>query len=166
MVRMLDLYKPAYETALSQVEQVRTNKVQEINPIEESPVNNDRNEKNITKISPTPSNQVQRIGHTTSIVPENKILTPITIPQEESDEGKTNTEPTFVRTTPARVDINQTPIRSKDVLDPLKGVLDESELWIIRRVFSVLNRFCPKTEHDRNLVAELEKLIVKEFENK
>lgn len=160
MVRMLNLYKPAYEAAIDQVNQVRKNNVQEINPIENSSVNNVGDEKNITEISKTPTNPVQG----TEL--ESKIANPITVLLEESDEGKINIEPTIVRTTPTRVDINQASIRSKDVLDPLKGVLDESELWIIRRVFSVLNRFCPKTEHDRNLVAELEKLIVKEFENK
>lgn len=160
MVRMLNLYKPAYETAIDQVNQVRKNNVQEINPIENSSVNNVGDEKNITEISKIPTNPVQG----TEL--ESKIANPITVLLEESDEGKINIEPTIVRTTPTRVDINQAPIRSKDVLDPLKGILDESELWIIRRVFSVLNRFCPKTEHDRNLVAELEKLIVKEFENK
>lgn len=168
MVRMLELYKPAYETAINQVEELRRNDIPEINQIEESPEKNDGDGKGFTEITQTPSNPTQGTGHTTSIITGNKNINPTIISKEGQDVGKTPPRPTIIGTTPTPsiIGVNQTPIRSKDVLDPLKGVLDESELWIIRRVFSVLNRFCPKTEHDRNLVAELEKLIVKEFENK
>lgn len=52
-------------------------------------------------------------------------------------------------------------IRSVDIIKPLESVLDESEIWIIRRVFNVLDTYCP----DKKLCSQLEKLIVKHFEN-
>lgn len=51
----------------------------------------------------------------------------------------------------------------KDIIAPLNNVLDPSEIWLLRRVFKVLNTYCPNNEHDQNLIAEMEKLIVKEF---
>lgn len=50
-----------------------------------------------------------------------------------------------------------------DIIAPLNNVLDPSEIWLLRRVFKVLNSFCPDNEHDQNLIAEMERLIVKEF---
>ena len=51
----------------------------------------------------------------------------------------------------------------KDIIAPLNNVLDPSEIWLLRRVFKVLNSYCPNNEHDQRLIAELERLIVKEF---
>lgn len=51
----------------------------------------------------------------------------------------------------------------QDIIAPLNNVLDPSEIWLLRRVFKVLNSFCPDNEHDQKLIAELERLIVKEF---
>ena len=51
----------------------------------------------------------------------------------------------------------------QDIIAPLSNVLDPSEIWLLRRVFKVLNSFCPDNEHDQNLIAEMERLIVKEF---
>lgn len=51
----------------------------------------------------------------------------------------------------------------KDIIAPLNNVLDPSEIWLLRRVFKVLNSFCPDNEHDQKLIAEMERLIVKEF---
>ena len=51
----------------------------------------------------------------------------------------------------------------QDIISPLNNVLDPSEIWLLRRVFKVLNSFCPDNEHDQNLIAEMERLIVKEF---
>lgn len=51
----------------------------------------------------------------------------------------------------------------QDIIAPLNNVLDPSEIWLLRRVFKVLNSFCPDNEHDQNLIAEMERLIVKEF---
>ena len=51
----------------------------------------------------------------------------------------------------------------QDIIAPLSNVLDPSEIWMLRRVFKVLNSFCPDNEHDQKLIAEMERLIVKEF---
>lgn len=51
----------------------------------------------------------------------------------------------------------------QDIIAPLNNVLDPNEIWLLRRVFKVLNSFCPDNEHDQNLIAEMERLIVKEF---
>lgn len=53
----------------------------------------------------------------------------------------------------------------QDIIAPLNNVLDPSEIWLLRRVFKVLNSFCPDNEHDQYLIAEMERLIVKEFNN-
>ena len=51
----------------------------------------------------------------------------------------------------------------QDIIAPLNNVLDPSEIWLLRRVFKVLNSFCPDNEHDQKLIADMERLIVKEF---
>ena len=51
----------------------------------------------------------------------------------------------------------------QDIIASLNNVLDPSEIWLLRRVFKVLNSFCPDNEHDQKLIAEMERLIVKEF---
>ena len=53
----------------------------------------------------------------------------------------------------------------QDIIAPLNNVLDPSEIWLLRRVFKVLNSFCPDNEHDQKLIAEMERLIVKEFKD-
>lgn len=51
----------------------------------------------------------------------------------------------------------------QDIIAPLNNILDPSEIWLLRRVFKVLNSYCPDNEHDQKLIAEMERLIVKEF---
>lgn len=51
----------------------------------------------------------------------------------------------------------------QDIIASLNNVLDPSEIWLLRRVFKVLNSFCPDNEHDQNLISEMKRLIVKEF---
>ena len=53
----------------------------------------------------------------------------------------------------------------QDIIAPLNEVLDPSEIWLLRRVFKVLNSFCPDNEHDQKLIAEMERLIVEEFKH-
>lgn len=53
----------------------------------------------------------------------------------------------------------------QDIIAPLNNVLEPSEIWLLRRVFKVLNSFCPNNEHDQKLIAEMERLIVKEFKD-
>lgn len=51
----------------------------------------------------------------------------------------------------------------QDIIAPLNNVLEPDEIWLLRRVFKVLNSFCPDNEHDQKLIADMERLIVKEF---
>lgn len=53
----------------------------------------------------------------------------------------------------------------RDYFAQLKKIMSEDELWILRRVFRVLNTYCPKNEHDQHLIDILQKEIVREFEN-
>ena len=53
----------------------------------------------------------------------------------------------------------------QDIIAPLNNVLDPSEIWMLRRVFKVLNSFCPDNERDKKLISEMERLIVKEFKH-
>lgn len=53
----------------------------------------------------------------------------------------------------------------QDIISSLTPILDPSEIWLLRRVFKVLNSFCPDNEHDQKLIAEMERLIVKEFKD-
>lgn len=52
-----------------------------------------------------------------------------------------------------------------DLLTQLNGRISEDEIWILRRVFRVLNTFCPNTEHDIKIIKLLEEEIVKAFNN-
>jgi molecular chaperone HtpG len=55
---------------------------------------------------------------------------------------------------------------SQDIISPLQSLLEPSEVWTIRRVFRVMNMYCPKNEHDQKLIAEMKRLIVLEFSKK
>ena len=58
-----------------------------------------------------------------------------------------------------------TPSSQGDIVASLNGILDKGEIWLIRKVFKVLNDNCPKNEHDQRLIEQLKMLIVKEFRN-
>ena len=50
-----------------------------------------------------------------------------------------------------------------DIISSLEGILDKNEMWILRRVFRVLNTYCPAREYDQKLIRQMEQLIVREF---
>lgn len=57
-----------------------------------------------------------------------------------------------------------TPLRGhEDIFASLNGILDAHEIWMLRRVFKVLNYNCPDNEHDKELISQMERLIIKEF---
>ncbi len=163
--RMLELYKPAYEMAKAKVEEVKRAL---------APTNaTSQQEAENTVVCGEPSSNPERqtsIQERTS--PDKTEIKP-----ELSDAGKTSereSEPSNKKdsiptssvtrsenvTTPATDSLVQ-----KDIITPLKARLDDAEIWLIRRVFKVLNAYCPNNEHDKKLVSELERLIVKEFSN-
>ena len=67
--------------------------------------------------------------------------------------------------TPAPAPTTTPLLGQQDIIAPLQALLDPSEVWTIRRVFRVLNTYCPQNEHDQKLISEMERLIVKEFSN-
>ena len=56
-------------------------------------------------------------------------------------------------------------LQTKDLLAQLNGVIEDEEIWILRRVFRILNTYCPNNERDQKLVMSLEEQIVKYFKN-
>lgn len=52
-----------------------------------------------------------------------------------------------------------------DIFVALEKTLSKDEVWILRRVFKVMNYYCPQNEHDQHLIDILQKEIVREFEN-
>ena len=57
------------------------------------------------------------------------------------------------------------PTISTDILSPLIGKLEESEIWLIRRIFHVLTEYCPTNERDIKLIESLKKLVIKDLIN-
>ena len=53
----------------------------------------------------------------------------------------------------------------QDIIAPLQAFFESDEIWLIRRIFRVLNTYCPSNDHDQKLIAEMERLIVKELSN-
>lgn len=54
---------------------------------------------------------------------------------------------------------------NKDIINRLEGVLEPSEVFLVRRIFRVLNTYCPDNEHDKTLVNNLQERIVRELLN-
>ena len=164
LVRMLNLYQSAYKEALEQVEQARSLSTQESTV---APIFTDDLSHNVVHSVPltfAPSNKAdQESNQSVFVANEENVLKTDVI---ANTIGVVGVEPKYTFSsinTTSKPNIIVT--RSEDILEPLKNVLDDNELWIIRKVFRFMNEYCPKNEHDKNLVAELEKIIVKGFEN-
>lgn len=163
--RMLELYRPAYEEAKANVEQTK-------NALTSTNANPQQKEENTVVCSEPASNLERQTSIQERTSPDKTEIKP-----EQSDAGKTSerkpessSNKESIPTPPATSSENDTIpatdlLAQKDIITPLKAHLEDNELWIIRRVFKVLNTYCPKTEHDQKLVSELEQLIVKEFSN-
>ena len=182
IIRMLELYKPAFTEAVEAVESYKKEVIETSYTATTTP-----------STPSTPQNQVPSDIINTEVVAtqEAKTDNTSTIVDTTVSTGIDNppipfvpisttvNEPNDSYVTPlsepsTNIDtiISPTPTyqpnvvtRSADIIKPLERVLDPSEIWIIRRVFNVLNTYCPKNEHDLKLIASLEELIVKEFEN-
>lgn len=176
IIRMLELYKPAYNEAVESVD-IFKKESQEASKINiETPTNpQTESSTNITDIENVLNtiegvNESPQVGNNPII---STTIKPLDIPSQppivaEREENETTTiSYTYPATnTPqANPNFTQIPSGNIDIIKPLERVLDPSELWIIRRVFNVLTTYCPKNEHDQKLIAQLKELIVKEFEN-
>lgn len=54
---------------------------------------------------------------------------------------------------------------NQDIVNRLSSVLEPSEVFLVRRIFRVLNTYCPDEEHDKTLVKVLQEMIIKELLN-
>ncbi len=158
--RMLELYRPEYleekEKAYALIRQkeqpstpsktVAVPKEKESSSSQNTP-SASRSDNSVTSASPyadiEPTSSTNRIG--------DKPVKPFSNPPIENEPQLPFVSP------PAPV--------QKDIIASLNGILDKSEVWIIRRVFKVLNENCPNNDHDKRLIEQLEHLIVKEFSN-
>lgn len=50
-----------------------------------------------------------------------------------------------------------------DIVAPLNGVMSDEEVWLIRRIFKIMNTVNPQKESDRKFIEDLKKLIVEEL---
>lgn len=158
--RMLMLYHPAYENAKKEAEETKK-------AIAPKPA---KTQINVTSSVETPEDSPTYVAE--------HPITPTSIPTEEKPQVVTpttteslHTDITDMQPSPPSVDIplptpTSTPLLGQqDIIAPLQSLLEPSEVWTIRRVFRVLNTYCPQNEHDQKLIAEMERLIVKEFSN-
>ena len=165
--KMLNLYRPAYEEALEKVNELKRNKsAQESNaPTASSPTTSTTTPSTDNRISePTDDTTTTTMHHpdvidstsTQAATPVQTNTQPVN-PPAVANANDSQKELPFNTTSP-----KPTP---RDILAPLTGILDKSEVWIIRRVFKVLNENCPNNEHDKRLIEQLEQLIVREISN-
>jgi len=80
-------------------------------------------------------------------------------------EGQAKKQPTLPDDDPTPATSLPKNILRYDMLASLNNIMSEDEIWILRRVFRVLNSYCPQNEDDQHLIEILEKEIVREFEH-
>ncbi|MDO4822723.1 MAG: ATP-binding protein [Bacteroidales bacterium] len=161
--RMLMLYQPAYEKAKKDAEE--TKKALTPKPLTPPPpvIEQDEPEETSTFVSENPAGEVTT---TNEPLVENHL-------QNDSPTSSELPHPNVIETTPVTPTVETlalvpttTPLLGQqDIIAPLEAMLDKNEVWIIRRVFNVLNTYCPQNEHDQKLVFQMKRLIVKEFSN-
>lgn len=164
--RMLELYRPAYQEAKEAVDEInKKKKDSESNtPKSASPKVSSHSPKE--DASDIVRNDTSSTSHpdVTDGLAIQSILS-VNAKQTPTHPVSGDTQPTQTSipfTTPASL---QPKPAQRDILSSLNGILEKSEVWIIRRVFKVLNENCPNNDHDKRLIEQLEQLIVKEFSN-
>lgn len=173
MQRMLDLYKDDYETACLEAQDAKANAItpaSTTNP-PSSPSHTSTSQSQPSQIEDTPV--IVSEPETQFVTNNNAHSKPA---QTASSSASTITGTTGQisssiqqNTPPYRA--SQTPSTSvpkginKNLLKALEGVVSADELWTLRRVFRILNMYCPDTEHDQHLIETLEREIIREFEN-
>lgn len=165
--RMLQLYQPSFEEAKHKVEAIK-NELLSNTKVQETETDEHPHDKedNFTK-----PKVVKDTNTIIGQIPE--------IKQDGNSEQKNSYVINSAATTNSHPDISDIDVLSKikdvatvtpaftqqDIISPLYNVLDADEIWTIRRIFRVLNTYCPKNDHDQKLITEMERLIVKEFQN-
>lgn len=159
--RMLLLYQPAYEQARKEAEETRKSLAPQIGKLQPSAISSAENgedglpkaEENLAEL--TSSNTEPVVEGTSRI--EDTTARNSTTPTMDTMMSTPLVETPPPTTTPL--------LGQQDIIAPLQSILEASEVWTIRRVFRVLNTYCPQNEHDQKLISEMERLIVKEFSN-
>ena len=158
--RMLDLYKPDFDEAKTSVEEARRN-----------------NQTSTTTPPKKEDTQPTVIAEPTGNTQPGEITQPTAIAEPTGNtqpggniESTVNTPPTGGINQPRGGVTPLSPVipiqpKGKDIIAPLSEVLKPNEVFLIRRVFKVLNTYCPNNEHDQKLIMQLEQLIVKELGN-
>lgn len=174
--RMLLLYQPGYIDAKAQAEELlkpkpKPEKQQEEDPAKATPSVDVPNTTDMETPSEVP-NQTSATQTTSDITNEietqptstmeagggQQEATGVQKPATYQHESLLPGQPVIVPTT--------TPLLGQqDIIAPLNNILDSNEVWLLRRVFRVLNSYCPNNEHDQKLIAAMERLIVNEFIN-
>lgn len=169
--RMLLLYQPEFIEAKAKGEE----KLRPIVPVKQEPINvkkeipapidiqKDNEEPATTPVAPSSPTEANIDFFSAT---DNTVELPTTANQ--SDPVSVQEPATYQHESlipgPRIVTPTSTPLLGQqDIIAQLNNVLDPSEIWLLRRVFKVLNSFCPDNEHDQKLIAEMERLIVKEF---
>lgn len=161
--RMLMLYQPAYEKAKKDAAEAKKSLVPKlVKPLLLATTHAEPNK--------MPSKVAKDTVETTDTANEPMVVnnnqnTPSTSTQPLHPDV-TDTMPVTPKVeTPAPTPTTTPLLGQQDIIAPLQALLDPSEVWTIRRVFRVLNTYCPQNEHDQKLISEMERLIVKEFAN-
>lgn len=162
--RMLELYRPAYEEAKANAEQAKN----ALTPTNANPQQEAENTVVCSEPASNPERQTS-IQERTSPDKEIKLELSDAGKTSERESGRSNKKDCIPTSSTTRSKNVTTPATDlfvqKDIITPLKACLEDDEICMIRRVFNVLNANCPNNEHDKKLVSELERLIVKEFSN-
>lgn len=182
IIRMLELYKPAFTEAVEAVESYKKEVIETSYTATTTPSTPQTPQNQVPSViinTEVVATQEAKTDNTSTIVDttvstgiDNPPIPFVPISTTVNEPNDSDVTPLSEPSTNIDTIISPTPTyqpnvvtRSADIIKPLERVLDPSEIWIIRRVFNVLNTYCPKNEHDLKLIASLEELIVKEFEN-
>lgn len=178
-LHMLHLYQPSYNEAMSNVDKVKQELGKRDGSTDKGPsVKQEDNSSNHTTTDTSSvvseivggNADISNLEPPTSISnePDSKNNTDNVLESGNSSSSNTDTSrETNVSSGTIYnkdTDISIIVSNNKDIISPLKAILNDNEIWMLRRVFQVLNFNCPKNEHDRKLIEEMEELIVKEFQ--
>lgn len=162
--RMLALYEPEYKEALGEVGKL-TEKPQPKTPAGPTTVFPMATGP-ITATS-EPKMQVEKVFSPDKSTNTSQVLETTRDAEEKTQTGKTGIIGTTPQPAPQQELFPTSSLTAPqgDIVASLNGILDKGEIWMIRKIFKVLNDNCPKNEHDLRLVEQLKMLIVKEFRN-
>lgn len=170
--RMLALYEPDYKDALNEVSALIADaRSKSKDKTEPAPTPSDTITSPPAIIISDPGVKVEQKAASSKIGTSQKEAPQVADPLKVATgdmptmpkEGTGKIEPKPV--TQGELFPSSSPTPQGDIVASLNGILDKGEIWLIRKVFKVLNDNCPKNEHDQRLIEQLKMLIVKEFRN-